>query len=214
MKIYFSTLLLFCLHGQAQTGSISGNAYWHYNDYVGDKPDAGSDVYLFSADTSKAPINTQCDVQGNFKFEKVPPGNYLVMIISKNTTDDGTHNFIQFDSYHGAYKVFLGFSIEDAKQAYDSVALADTAYYRAASRKYGVFGINKQLKDTEAKREIAAAQKRRVLNIGAKKCSMVASYPLIGLTMPRLASKIYFAIIRVAADQNKTVIADFGITFS
>ena len=68
-------------------GSLTGNAYWKYNNYVGDKPDAGSEVYLFSQDTSEVPLEATCDVQGNFKFDKVETGDYMLVIKSKNTTN-------------------------------------------------------------------------------------------------------------------------------
>jgi hypothetical protein len=34
-------------------GTLTGNAYWKYNNYVGNKPDAGAEVTLYSLDTAR-----------------------------------------------------------------------------------------------------------------------------------------------------------------
>jgi hypothetical protein len=96
-------------------GSLTGNVYWKYNNYVGDKPDAGSDVYLFSQDTSKAPLETTCDVQGNFRFDKIPTGNYMLVVRSKNTTNSASNELEELftkDTYS-----YFGFVLRDLDSA-------------------------------------------------------------------------------------------------
>jgi hypothetical protein len=52
MKIFTLIALLLVVYcGRSQTGNISGNAFWKYNDYVGNKPDAASDVLLYRIDS-------------------------------------------------------------------------------------------------------------------------------------------------------------------
>jgi hypothetical protein len=70
-----------------QYGSVSGNVYWKYNNFIGNKPDAGSDIYLYAYEKNSKSLDAKADVQGNFKFEKVPTGEYLLIIVSENTRD-------------------------------------------------------------------------------------------------------------------------------
>jgi hypothetical protein len=68
-------------------GHLTGNVFWKYNNYLGNKPDAGSSITLYALDTLRKEIKYEAtsDVMGNFKFEKVLPGNYLLIVKSYNT---------------------------------------------------------------------------------------------------------------------------------
>jgi hypothetical protein len=69
-------------------GSFSGNVFYKFNDFVGNKPDAGSAVKLYNVDKGAEPAKYEAitDVQGNYKIENVAPADYLLFIQSKNTT--------------------------------------------------------------------------------------------------------------------------------
>jgi hypothetical protein len=213
MKRLLLYLILIPLLSSAQTSSISGNAYWHYNDYVGDKADAGSDVYLFTGEPGKAPQNTQCDVMGNFRFDNLTAGDYMVLIISKNTTDDGSYNFIPFDAYHQYCKKFLGFDIREQKAAYDSVAILDTAYQQSARQKISLWNSNKRLKDLQIKKDALAFQKRQILSTAVSNVDLMVAPPLIPLRSTAIQKKVNLSFVTLSGGQNKTIIADFGITY-
>ena len=87
-------------------GKVSGNVTYLYNNFIGNKSDTGSNVYLIPKDGSAkegdlqshylwntksalAQINiyyTEVDGTGNYIFDRVPTGDYLCFIKSKNTT--------------------------------------------------------------------------------------------------------------------------------
>lgn len=79
-------------------GSVSGNVYYKYNDYVGNKPDAGTEIKLYNLDKGAEPATyeTTSDVQGNYKIEGVIPGDYLLFTISKSTTASNVDILDQF----------------------------------------------------------------------------------------------------------------------
>lgn len=79
-------------------GSVSGNVYYTYNDYVGNKPDAGCKILLYNLDKSAEPslYEATTDVQGNYKVENVVPGNYLLISESKATTASSVDILDQF----------------------------------------------------------------------------------------------------------------------
>lgn len=83
LYIIFITIIFFSC--SPKRGSVAGNVYWKYNNFIGNKPDAGSDVFLFSSDTGKAPLQATCDIQGNFSLADVPVGDYKLVVRSKST---------------------------------------------------------------------------------------------------------------------------------
>ena len=69
------------------TGSLSGNLYWNYNDYVGNKPDAGAKIKIYSLEnnTSDSLYSIITDINGNYKIENIAEGKYILIANSKNT---------------------------------------------------------------------------------------------------------------------------------
>lgn len=85
-----------------KTGSISGNVTYKYNNFVGNKPDTGTVVFLISTNVTSLPdsvgygwtwdINgyegvyaTKVDGSGNYILNDIPVGEYYIVLISKNT---------------------------------------------------------------------------------------------------------------------------------
>lgn len=64
-------------------GSVDGNIYWNYNKYVGDKPDAGADVYLFAEWNNEPALTAECNVRGDFKIANVPSKTKILLSISE-----------------------------------------------------------------------------------------------------------------------------------
>lgn len=213
MKIIFAlTLLPLC--SSAQTATISGNAFYHYNEYVGDRADAGDDVYLIREhDTASRPASTQTDVAGNFKFEKLEPGRYILVVVSKNTFDNGNFNFIGFNGLKGVLTDFIGVDIDCNEASYDSVKLMIDRYSQVTSKKMSTWHAGRDLKNMEAARDAAAAQERRTLSIMAAKIPVFIMRPFVGLTSGGLTYKIDIEAIDLSADQNKTVITNFGVSY-
>lgn len=98
------SLLIGCAN---KHGSISGGAYWR--DVEGNRPDTGTEVFLFPADTSIDPLKTICDAQGNFSFTNVPVGDYSLVARSRATTSsyaDQLHAFVDY-----LYTPLIGFDL-------------------------------------------------------------------------------------------------------
>jgi len=83
------TLMLITLIGlqscEEPVGKIDGSVYWKYNDCVGNKPDAGSKVKLFSYDEPSLVYNSSVDINGEFRIDNVNVGKYLMVVESENT---------------------------------------------------------------------------------------------------------------------------------
>lgn len=97
------------------TGVVKGNITWQYNDYVGTKADVGSVIFLFPIDMPKglftnaqalgiysAPIPEGCfkarvDGMGEYYIDEVPVGDYVLWVISENTSPSPKMAVASFD---------------------------------------------------------------------------------------------------------------------
>lgn len=87
---------------QNKFGSVSGSITWQYNGYVGTKADTGAFVALILKDGStklkdnkneeNGIYSAKVDGLGNYTINGVPEGEYIVVIVSKNTTQGTRFN--------------------------------------------------------------------------------------------------------------------------
>ena len=117
-----------------KTGSISGNVTYKYNNYVGNKPDTGTVVFLISKKVTSLPDSmgygwtwdvddyegiyaTEVDGSGNYILNDIPVGEYYIVLISENTNTGESNAGVR---YWGA-SLYYKFSEEGRKYA-DSLA--------------------------------------------------------------------------------------------
>jgi hypothetical protein len=94
---------------------LTGNAYWKYNNYVGNKADAGAGVILLSLDTIREnqKFDATADFQGNYKIERILPGRYFLIVRSKNATDCPERHLTNLALYSSQIKQLFGFDISN-----------------------------------------------------------------------------------------------------
>ena len=88
MKLFLAFLIASVLVSCNNKETITGNVFWKYNDFVGTKADAGATVLLYKKGQQNLYKTQVCDLMGNCKFEKIPPGKYLLVTRSKNTEEE------------------------------------------------------------------------------------------------------------------------------
>jgi hypothetical protein len=88
MKKLLYILLLLPWLVSAQKGSIKGKVFYIYNNYVRDRADVGSKVLLIAKNDKSFRKETTVDLQGNYSIPDLEPGDYLLVITSKNTKED------------------------------------------------------------------------------------------------------------------------------
>ena len=86
-----------------KTGKLTGDVSYKYNNYVGNKPDTGAQVILVSKKVKSLPDNVgygimkdagegvysiKVDGSGKYTFDRLPIGEYYVVIISRNTNEN------------------------------------------------------------------------------------------------------------------------------
>lgn len=219
MKSKHTTLknfIIFCLLSFALVsckpnyGSLTGNVYWKYNNYVGNKPDAGSEVYLFSQDTSKAPLETTCDVQGNFKLDKIVTGKYMLVVESKNTTNSASEHLQEIltqDTYN-----YFGFSLSKL----DSTLYKDAIdnYFDYQKKSYAPPSYtNKQKMAYYDSAEGSKAKANKLAD------SLFNKIPKDNRLMKKIyfissfSKKVKFKEVTVKKDETSSEVFDFGLTY-
>lgn len=209
--ILFCLLALSLASCQPNYGSLTGNVYWKYNNYVGDKPDAGSDVYLFSKDTSKAPLETTCDVQGNFRFDKIQTGDYMIVAKSKNTTNSAANELQELFTTN-TYSYF-GFLLNNI----------DSALFQSATDSY----FDSQKKDLPAPPSYTYKQKMAYYDsaqISQRQANTLADSLLNKIpkdnrlmkevySLGSFSKKVKFKEITIKKDETSNEVYDFGNTY-
>lgn len=190
-------------------GTLTGNVYWKYNDYVGNKPDASSKVNLYSIKDKNINFETSTDVAGNYKIEEIPPGKYLLVIRSGNTTDSPKDHLNNLSSHAIDIKTVFGFDIQTLKkeikeidnleQQYQDVLVSeDKGTYESLTRKIDKYEkIKKEFEN--------------------KSSNLISKFPSDFKSKIDLYSgydkSLHFANIEIKEQKTTNENVDFGITY-
>jgi hypothetical protein len=192
-------------------GSLNGNVYWKYNNFVGNKPDAGSSIKLYSLDTlrTETEFETTADVMGNFSFEKLLPGTYCMIVRSKNTTDSPDGHFRNIQMYpYILSKVFkYNFDIQSLPQwkEYKKIDSISNAYYDKYLKDKTTYSEFYKLYN-QANEEKATMAGEILLNIPVEYRSKIGLYSLF-------SNKLDISLLYIDEGKSKNKVIDFGITY-
>jgi hypothetical protein len=191
-------------------GVLTGNVYWKYNDFVGNRPDAGADITLYALDSIRddLELSTTADLQGNYKFGKVPPGRYLLIVRSKSTTDCPEDHLRNLYINSGVLKRVFDFDIEKYRQEINEINRLDSVFTAILMddnyQKYG--GLSKKIqKYTSIKREQRSKAEKIIESLPSElksKLFLFSGY----------SNALDFNWVWIEGDQVETKITDFGIT--
>ncbi|MXN91792.1 hypothetical protein GR160_11200 [Flavobacterium sp. Sd200] len=192
-------------------GSTSGNVYYKYNDYVGNKPDAGAEIKLYNLNKGAEPATYEAttDVQGNYKIENIVPGDYLLFTVSKATTASNAEILDQFVANSKDLKELFGGDIESLSKDADELKSLEENKAQAYAKAMSDFTVGdkyineygKYLKESTAKQDA----------IGKK---LPAKLKLFYSAAVGYDQKIEIKRINVEEAKNVQTNTDFGITYS
>ena len=192
-------------------GSLTGNAFWKYNDYLGNKADAGAEITLYSLDTIRGDLKLEAtsDVQGNYKIEKILSGNYFLIVRSKNATDCPESHLNNLRIYKEDLKQLFGFDIDKYKTQLDELNFLDSLNLKSIET-FPSNGSLSQMKASIARTDAISKQ------ITEKIEKLFDTFPTDftrKIKLFSIYSKAYdFSIIQIEEGKSKNVISDFGIT--
>lgn len=192
-------------------GILTGNAYWKFNNYVGNKADAGAEVTLYSLDTIRGNLKfeTKTDIQGNYKFEKILPGNYLLIVRSKNATDCPDAHLSNLMIYGNKIKQLFGFDIHQYKSQLDEINVLDDQYYQS-NEEFPSTGTLDQMNESIAKTKAISKERNEKIQ------QLFSLFPddfKIKIKLYSGYSNAYdFSTIQIEEGKTENIITDFGIT--
>ena len=189
--------------------SISGNVSWKYNDYVGNKADAGSEVLLISMDTIRGVLKYEstADLQGNYKIENILPGSYFLVIKSKNATDCPEDHLNNLKNYETDLSQLFGLNLLPFKKEIDAIDQLHEQFTKillADESEYGGYTsqINQYTKIETDMRERAAKIIEKIPDDVKRKIDIYSGY----------SNALYFSNVRIEEGNPEVIITDFGIT--
>ena len=191
-------------------GILTGNAYWKYNDYVGNKADAGAEIILYSLDTIRGNMKyeTTADVEGNYKIEKVLPGRYFLIVRSKNATDCPERHIKNIVIYADRLKQLFAFDIDKYKNQLAEIDKLDSTYTAILmddnDSKYG--GLSNKIDKYTTIEEEMRQKSEKLIEIFPdnfkSKLKLYTGY----------SNAFDFSIIQIEEGKTENVNTDFGIT--
>lgn len=189
------------------TGTITGNVYWKYNKYVGNRPDAGSDIVLIQLTNPAIQHKTKCDIQGNYKIDGIIPGRYFLQVKSKNTKQDP----ILYTRLFKIYKAQLDsvYEIKVATFRTDLQNEIDELYQKQVE-------LNKKM--TEMKYSVYRKENDKIeKDLYDKIKEWIESMPIefknkLGI-YTAIHESLDYDVVEIKENKSETRVTDFGITY-
>lgn len=193
-------------------GSLTGNIYWKYNNFVGNRPDAGSSVDIYSLTDSTIHLQTTADVRGDYRFDSLPTGRYLAIIQSKNTTKSAKDNLrdIYINSpyleriFHATYRQLFEGGYYRKIKVFDSLS---SAALNGDPSKKSLSQLNASLKWHEAYKDSSNKVADSIINLLPNEIRMQTGVYGTG------SQSIKIENFSVEKNRNTSLITDFGITY-
>jgi hypothetical protein len=211
-NLLFTALIIFTLAScTKKPGTLTGNVYWKYNNYVGNKPDAGSEVKLYSRTDNQKKYETTTDVSGNFKIEDITPGNYFLVVQSHNTTDSPKDHLDNLLIHADNMKNLFGLDLKTYKKELDEITKLEGEYHRLLTE------TNSENSYDALSRQINAYQKVED-KIKENSIDLISKFPLEFKTKLGLLTgydeSFNFSNIEIKKAKTANQNIDFGLTYN
>lgn len=192
-------------------GILTGNVYQKYNNYVGNKPDAGSEVKLYSKTNKETNYETTTDVSGNFKIEDIPPGKYFLIVQSENTTDSAEDHLDNLLIYSDDIKKVFGIDIKKYKKEIDEITKLKDEYQRLLTDTSGGNSYEALTRQMDAYQKVESKIKENSLSLISKFPSEFKTK--LGL-LTGYDNSFSFNNIEIKEAKTANQNVDFGITYN
>lgn len=183
---------------------MTGNIYWKYNNFVGNKPDAGSEIKLFSLADSTITYSTTADVRGDYRIDSIPTGYYLVAIKSDNTKTDGIECFNNLDRHKSYIDTVFKTNISEVLGKYsEKIKKFEELARKGLVDNKGGKALDLYDKYNDSARHYAD------LAIDSIPAIIKQEFIIIGTG----GSKINFKTVNIQKGKAENIVTDFGITY-
>jgi hypothetical protein len=192
----------------AEYGSLNGNVFWKYNNYVGNKPDASSEIYIYSLEDSLLHYEATADVRGDFRIDSIPTGQYLVIVKSKNTTSDGYTLYLGLDNNSMYLDKLFGTNMKKTFTA----AVHDTISKLMDSSMLSLQSASSASASEALNKSYAYDKKRRVMSDKILDSLPIEIKRITGISGTG-SNSVKFREVKIAKGRAENMVADFGTTY-
>lgn len=213
MKKIYILILITCtiLSCTKKPGTLTGNVYWKYNNYVGNKPDAGAKITLYAIDKSQKDsiFKATADINGNYTINDIPPAKYLLVIQSENTTDSPFDHIQNLKICSNDLKNTFDFDINKFSKNLEEIDAAykkyETILIDSDDEKYG--SLSNKIDEYEKYQKIAIDKSSDLIDKFPKKVKLK-----LGL-FTGYSKSLYFQNIEIKEEKTVNENTDFGTTY-
>jgi hypothetical protein len=186
-----------------EMGSLKGNVYWKYNNYVGNKPDAGSTIKLYSLYDTAYQETATCDVLGNYSIDSVPAGEYILIVASKTTNESPSDALTNTYVNGPLLKSIAKDSLAGLKTSWDSMTKLDHILDEYSAGGSALENLRIHRRSQDSMNQIASRWFHSIPEEALYRIGKITS------TSP----KVKYQLVTIKPKRVETVITDFGITY-
>lgn len=214
--LFFFVSLFYSLQVLGQTATLSGNVFWKYNNFVGNRADAGSSVFINSLD-DKFHEHTQTDLKGDFSFNNIPLGKVLIIVASNAVHKNPAENVQLLLNNRQALESanLFDFSaveneIETFRSRLEEFELKEKIYNE---KRFKFSGSGKAIKEynkaNKALLEISTKLITELVDASHKKRNENVLY----LPVISAYTGLYIELVDLRKEGDVKIVVDFGITY-
>lgn len=193
----FFPILLF-----SQTSEIRGSAFYKYNEYIGNRPDAGASVTAYSLQDPKLEKSTTVDLSGAFSVTVPDTGRYFIIVKSKETNDEPYIAFVKLFGAVSLINKYFGVDLHKLNpQLKDQIEQKRKEYYD-----YLLSSKTKPKKVTEMEIEM--------MKLVYQFYNLIPMDARSKMGFPSPSDNLFFKEVKITKDGSDKIVVDFGVTYS
>jgi hypothetical protein len=185
-------------------GTYKGNVYWKYNKFVGNRPDAGSLVYLYNLKDTSQFYFAKTDVRGDFTIDSIPEGLYFSIVQSKNTTGSPKDFYDEISLYAESLGELAKYDLKKViSEKKEMIHFLDSLKANSFVKYTGASALNHYSKYNDSINSVCSSLIRQLPERVRWKISILTPY----------SSKVVYDLVFITANKTETKVIDFGITY-
>ena len=202
MKYLFVLVVVIIGSCKPHVGSVNGNIFWKYNDYVGNKPDAGSSIDIYKIGDTISTGSAICDVKGDFIMENIPIGKYMLIAKSENTNASALDHVISLSPYFFSESATPNLAKQYVviRNDIDTIRRLEIELFDKYDYNHRIIRQREEDVLTDHLDSISRAFLAELKN------KEIFPYPL--------SKKQFYKVIEVKPEQTTNVVVDFGVTYT
>lgn len=208
LLLFYPVLIISCSSVKEKNSSIGkgsyrGNVFWKYNNYIGNKPDAGASIKLIGLTDSSRIYYTTADVRGDYSFDSIPEGSYISIIESKNTKGAPSEHVRQIDLNKDILKKITKFDFQVYEPDFNAIKRFDSLRITAYTRNSGVKAMNEGYRYEDSVEYLSKNLINKIPDTVKSKIKIITP----------MWNKVQYELIYIEPNKTENLVTDFGITY-